>query len=124
MNNLPDLDTTASVDTKNLYQEESFTDLKVATIRRLTPVLPDGSPDAMRKILYSGHTQIMTPGGALPLQFDIEAPNLAEAFSQFPANVETAINKLAEEMERLQRDRTSRIVSPNDPGGPRLVLPR
>ena len=33
------------VDKSNLYKEESFTDLKVATIRRLSPVKHDGSPD-------------------------------------------------------------------------------
>ena len=37
------------IDTKNLFKEETFTDLKVGTIRRLTPVTPDGSPDAARK---------------------------------------------------------------------------
>ena len=31
------------VDRDHLYREESFTDLKVATIRRLVPIKPDGS---------------------------------------------------------------------------------
>ena len=31
-----------TVDLNNLYREESFTDVKVAAIRRLTPVKPDG----------------------------------------------------------------------------------
>lgn len=123
MSPLPDLDSNAAVDEKNLYLEETFTDLKVATIRRLTPVLPDGSPDLSRKVRFSGHTQIMTPGGALPLQFELEAHDLAGAFQAFPKAVETAINHLAEEMERLQRDRASRIVSPGEGGSP-LVLPR
>ena len=30
-----------TVDTENLYREESFTDLKVGSIRRLVPVTPD-----------------------------------------------------------------------------------
>ena len=34
-----------SVDRSNLYKEESFTDLKIANIRRLIPVKPDGSED-------------------------------------------------------------------------------
>jgi hypothetical protein len=119
-----DLDTSAAVDEKNLYQEETFTDLKVATIRRLTPVLPGGAPDPARKMRFSGHTQIMTPGGALPLQFDLDAEDLAGAFRQFPKAVETAIQQLAEEMEKLQRERSSRIISPNEGGGSKLVLPR
>ena len=34
-----------TVDRNNLYREESFTDIKVAAIRRLTPVKPDGTVD-------------------------------------------------------------------------------
>ena len=33
------------VESSNLYREEVFTDLRVATIRQLTPVCPDGTPD-------------------------------------------------------------------------------
>ena len=32
-----------SIDRSNLYLEESFTDLKVGTIKRLTPAKADGS---------------------------------------------------------------------------------
>ncbi len=36
------------VDAANLYKEEVFSDLRVATIRRLTPVRADGSTDESR----------------------------------------------------------------------------
>jgi hypothetical protein len=123
MSPAPELDSNATVDEKNLFQEETFTDLKVATIRRLTPILPSGAPDASRKVRFSGHTQVMTPGGALPLQFELDADDLAGAFRIFPKAVETAINQLAEEMERVQRERASRIVAPGEVGS-KLILPR
>ena len=37
------------VESGNLYREEIFTDLRVATIRRLLPVKADGSPDDSRR---------------------------------------------------------------------------
>ena len=40
------------IDRSNLYREESFTDLKVGSIRRLTPVKPDGSEDKTRKKIF------------------------------------------------------------------------
>ena len=36
------------VDVANLYREETVTDLRVATLRCLTPIKPDGSEDASR----------------------------------------------------------------------------
>ena len=54
------------VDRQNLYKEESFTDLKVCTIRRLSPVKPDGSQDKTRKTIFVGTTNLITPQGSLP----------------------------------------------------------
>ena len=34
----------------NLYQEETFTDRRVGTIQRLTPVTPSGSRDDTRPV--------------------------------------------------------------------------
>ena len=48
------------VDKSNLYREESFTDLKVATIRRLSPIKEDGSPDTSRPQLFTGETTLMS----------------------------------------------------------------
>lgn len=73
------------VDQKNLYREEVFTDMKFATIRQLTPVLPDGQKDERRKTLFLGHTQVMTPGGAIPIQFEIDAKSLKQAMELFPS---------------------------------------
>ena len=61
------------VDTANLYREEVFTDLKVASLRRLTPVKLDGSQDPARPVLFLGQTHVMTRGGPMPIEFGIEA---------------------------------------------------
>ncbi|MDZ4198593.1 MAG: hypothetical protein U1E27_04815 [Kiritimatiellia bacterium] len=106
-----------------LVREETFTDLHAATIRRLTPVTPDGERDASRPVRFSGHTQIMSSAGALPLDFEIDAQDLAAAFKAFPAQVETALQELAAQMESLQRERASRIVSPREAAGPNLIIP-
>ena len=52
--NNPKTQINLTVDRKNLYREESFTDIKVAAIRQLTPVNPDMSPDDSRRPLYMG----------------------------------------------------------------------
>ena len=49
------------VDSKALYLEEVFTDRRIGTIRRLTPVKGDGERDTARAVLYIGETQVMTP---------------------------------------------------------------
>ena len=55
------------VDPKSLYLEEVFTDRRVGTIRRLTPVGKDGEKDQARAVLYIGETQVPTPAGPLPI---------------------------------------------------------
>lgn len=108
------------VDTKNLYREEVFTDLQVATIRRLTPVRPDGTEDASRVTLFSGMTQIVTPQGPLPLQVAIEAATLDEAFQRFPEAVQRGVDEMMRELREMQRREASRIVVPGADAGPKL----
>ena len=48
-----------SVDTENLYREESITDLKSATIRQLIPINIDGSEDSSRSRQFIGDTTLM-----------------------------------------------------------------
>ena len=59
----------ATMDANEIYREDIFTDRKVGTIRRLTPVTADGSTDAARPVLFVGQAQVMTPMGALPISF-------------------------------------------------------
>ena len=65
--------TELKLDKSNLYREETFSDLKVGIIKRMTPVKSDGSVDKTRKSVFVGQTSLMTPGGPLPLQAVIQA---------------------------------------------------
>ena len=77
------------LDAASLYREEIFTDRRAGTLRRMTPVTTDGAVDASRPVLFSGQTQLLTPGGVLPLGFDIEAATLQEALERFPDGLVT-----------------------------------
>jgi hypothetical protein len=100
------------VDKRNLYREEVYTDLKIASIRVLTPVRVDGSVDPSRPVLYSGETQLMSQVGPVPVHAPIEASSLDEAISRFPEAVNQAVERLMEEARELQRREASRIVVP------------
>ena len=104
------------LDPASLYQEEIFTDRRAGTLRRLTPINADGSPDSSRSVLFSGQTQLLTPAGVLPLGFDIEATTLAEALDKFPDGVRVALEQAIEEAREMRREQASRIVVP-DVGG-------
>lgn len=101
------------IDGNNLWKEEHFTDLQVGNIRKLTPIKIDGSEDDSRQAVYSATTNIMTPGGALPISGEIEATNLAEAVENFPAAINAAIKQLQEEMMRMQQEQASQIITPD-----------
>lgn len=100
------------VDTNNLYREEVFTDLRVASLRRLTPVKTDGSADPSRERLFMAQTQVMARGTPLPLQFAIDAKSLAEAIEKFPNAVRRAVEEMVAEAREMQRQQASRIVVP------------
>ena len=48
-------------DTDNLYRVEVFTDQRSGSIRRMTPVDGDGTPDNDREVFYIGEATAMTP---------------------------------------------------------------
>ncbi|HLQ86402.1 MAG TPA: hypothetical protein VK110_09655 [Salinisphaeraceae bacterium] len=100
------------LDADNLYREESFTDLKAGSIRRLVPVTADGADDDSRTVRYEGQASLMTPVGSLPLSFELEADNLAAAVAQFPAAVNAAAERTVEELKELQRQQSQQIQVP------------
>ncbi len=107
------------VDTANLYREEMFTDLRVATLRRLVPVRLDGTDDPSRPILFSAQTTLMTQAGPVPVSAAIEATTLLQATQKFPEAIQSAVERLVEEARELQRREMSRIVVPGAmPAGP------
>ena len=105
-----------NVDSANLYREEIYTDLRVATIRRLVPVLADGSPDPARTPLFTGQTHLMSQAGPLPVECAIEAANLEEALEKFPEEIGHAVERLLEEAREYQRQEASRIIVPGSAG--------
>ncbi|MGD9310159.1 MAG: cytoplasmic protein [Desulfosarcina sp.] len=106
------------VDESNLYREESITDLKVASIRRMVPVTADGENDPSRSPVFFGHTQIITPQGPLPLQTKLMANNMKEAIAAFPDAMEKEMAVMVEQLRKMQaaeqkkRDEDSRIIVP------------
>lgn len=110
------------VDVSNLYQEEVFTDQRVASIRRLNPVKPDGSPDGSRDAVFVGQTNVMSAAGPLPIDCPIEAKTLEEAMQKFPEAVQQAVDRLIEHAKERQREQSSRIVVPEAMPG-KIQLP-
>jgi len=108
----------------NLHQEEVFTDLTVGSIRRLTPVKPNGEPDKARPVLFVGQAQIYTQQGPMPVQFPIDAKNLQLAMEKFPTAMEEFVAHLVEQAKELQRQEQSRLIVPGGsaPGGSNIIL--
>jgi hypothetical protein len=114
-----------NIDPAALYLEEVFTDRRVGTIRRMTPVKGDGVRDPAREITYVGETQVMSTVGALPIVFEIEATSLEDAATQFGPLAKVAIERTVRELQDLRRQAASSIVIPQGGmpelggGGPR-----
>ena len=112
--------TDLNLDLAGMFLEETFTDRRVGTLRRLTPVKSDGTPDGERKMIYVGETQVMTPMGALPIAFEIEAASLDEAAGKFGGLAKAAIERTVRELQEMRREAASQIVVPQGglpPGG-------
>ena len=96
----------------SLYREDVFTDQRVGTVRRMTPVKSDGSDDPSRPLVFVGQATVMTPMGSLPLSFELPASTLAEAVSQFGPVAQHAIEDAARELQEMRRQASSSIVIP------------
>ena len=110
-----------TMDAAGVYREDVYTDRKVGTIRTLTPVKSDGSPDPGRKPVYVGEAQILTPMGAIPVTFEIDAKTLDAAVTQYPVAAKQAVERTVKEIQELRRQAASSIVIPQGgalpPGG-------
>ena len=119
------------IDPNSLFLEEIFTDRRVGTIRRLTPVKEDGQRDTAKQVLYIGETQVLTPAGALPIGFEIPAASLKEAAEKFGQLAREAIERTVKELQELRRQQASQIVVPQGPlpplggagGGGKIQMP-
>ena len=101
-----------NMDAGTLTREEVYTDNRVGTIRKMIPVTIDGEVDSSRPVQFVGSTQIMTPGGALPLSFEIETDTLEGAVAGFGDAAKLAVERTMKELKEMQRQQASSIVVP------------
>ena len=124
------------MDAASLYREEIITDRKVGTIRMLTPLKSDGTPDTKREVLYVGEAQLMTSVGALPINFEIEAKSIDEAVTGFADAAKEAVERTMKDLQEMRRQAASSIVVPQGgmgglggmgpgglPGGGKIQIP-
>ena len=90
------------MDKDGLYKEEVFTDRRVGTIQRLTPVDHNGDTDASRDVV-----------------FEIPAASLGEAADNFGDSANIAVEEAMQRLEELRREAASSIIVPGTdvPGG-------
>jgi hypothetical protein len=121
------------MDATDLWLEEVYTDRKIGTLRKLTPVRGDGARDPAREIQWAGETQVMSQIGTLPITFALEGKTLAEAALQFGPEAKKAIERTVRELQDLRRQAASSIVIPQGgmppmgsgglPGGGKIQMP-
>ncbi|HZI82991.1 MAG TPA: hypothetical protein VFF44_03705, partial [Casimicrobiaceae bacterium] len=96
--------------------EEIYTDRAAGTLRVMVPVKPDGSPDGGRQTLFIGEAQILTNMGPLPISFEVEAKNLAEAIAAYGEAAKAGVERAVHELQELRRQASSSIVLPGTAG--------
>ena len=106
-----------TMDAASVYREDVYTDRKVGTIRCLTPVKSDGTPDSARTPLFIGEAQILTPMGAIPVTFEIEAAGLAEAVTNYEEAAKEGVERTVKEIQEYRRQQASSIVIPQGGAG-------
>ncbi len=113
-------DADIAMDSTTLYREETFTDRRVGTLQRLTPITAAGATDTARPVLFVGQTQVLTPAGALPLTFEIPAQTLEDAVAKFGDHAKQALMRTMRRLEELRREQASSIIVPGAGGTPPL----
>ena len=100
------------MDAASLYREEIYTDRTAATLRVMVPVKTDGGTDASRPTLYLGEAQIMTNMGPLPVTFEIDADNLADAVERYGEAAKAGIERAIRELQEMRRQASSSLIVP------------
>ena len=122
------------MDATDLWLEEVYTDRRIGTIRKLTPVKGEGARDPARDIQWIGETQVMSQIGTLPITFPLEAKSLDDAARKFGPAAKQAIERTVKELQDLRRQAASSIVIPQGglpplgpgggmPGGGKIQMP-
>ena len=82
-----------AMDPNSLYREENYTDQKMGAIRKLIPVKADGCDDPDRDPEFFGSAQVMTPMGAIPLNFALDGSTIGEAAEDFAGKAAVAVEE-------------------------------
>ncbi|HOO77355.1 MAG TPA: cytoplasmic protein [bacterium] len=106
-----------TIDPDGFYREEIYSDLKLATVRKMVPVKADGSEDPSREAIFIAETNVMSAAGPLPLTARLEATDLTGASAAFPGAIKKAMDRMVEEINELRRRESSRIVVPGETSG-------
>ena len=101
-----------TMDPASLYREEIITDRKVGTIRMMTPIKSDNTPDKGRNVIYVGEAQLMTSVGTLPINFEIDGKTLEAAVANFAEAAKEAVERTMKDLQELRRQQASSIVVP------------
>ena len=96
----------------DLWMEEVYTDRRIGTLRKLTPVKGDGATDPDREVQWVGETQVLSQLGTLPITFPLEAETLEEAAKKFGGEAKKAIERTVRELQEMRRQAASSIVIP------------
>jgi hypothetical protein len=59
----------------------------------------------------------MTPMGAVPISFELDAATLNAAIEKFGAAAESAVQQTMRELQELRREQASTLVIPDAAGG-------
>ncbi|HEX4883779.1 MAG TPA: hypothetical protein VFX05_06540 [Casimicrobiaceae bacterium] len=101
-----------SMDANELYREELYTDRKLGTLRVMVPVKADGTVDAARQSLFLGEAQLMTNMGPLPISFEIDAANLADAVAKYGEAAKVGVEQALRELQEMRRQQSSSLIVP------------
>ena len=116
---LPDI----KIDETSLVKEDVYSDQKIGSVRVLTPVLLTGEVDPTREVTYFGQTQVMSPNGPIPLNFELKAEQLADAFAAFGDAAKESMEQTMREIQEYQREQASKIVMPGQSQGSKIQMP-
>ena len=67
--------------------------------------------------LFVGQAQVMTPMGAVPISFELEAATLSAAIAKFGEAAEQAVQQTMRELQEMRREQASSLVIPDAGGG-------
>ena len=98
-----------NIDSKELYEEKQYTDLKAGGLKAFYPVNPDGTPDLTRDSIFVAVTNIDVGDGQLfPVHAKMEECNtLEQALIDFKPSLEETLQEMMDSAEKREQDEQS-----------------